>query len=135
LQQIRLHPVHAWLGADIPGFSFPSDFIVEASTTPEFTNAVTVLATNNYPNPGNNPVTLWTPNISARYLKITSLNTNQNGEHRFGLSEVEVYSDGRNVARSNAIVTNIRAPEGRDKDWPTTLLVDGYTSYGKLMEL
>lgn len=135
LQQVRLHPIHARLGADVPGFSFPVTFQVEASENTNFSPAVLLFAATNYPNPGNNPVTIWANDITARYVKITSLDTNSQGEMRFGLSEMEVYSGSRNVARSNAMVSFIPPPTGRAKDWPATLLVDGYTSFGKLIEL
>jgi len=136
LQQVRLHPVHARLGADMPGFSFPITFIVEASRTADFAEPMILMAATNYSNSGNNPVTIWANNIEARYIKITSLATNAQGELRFGLSEMEVYSGDQNVARTNAVVSYIKpVTNTRSKDWSPQILVDGYTSYGRLVEL
>jgi signal transduction histidine kinase len=134
LQQVRLHPVHAWLGANIPGFSFPRTLRVEVAATADFANAVILLDAVNFPNPGNNPVTLRATNTEARFVKVTSSSTNAEGEMRFGLSEIEVYSGGQNVAHS-AQITWTPDRQHRSASWPPSLLVDGCTSCGHLLEL
>jgi signal transduction histidine kinase len=133
LQEIRLYATHARLGADIPGFSFPSRFRVQAARSADFSDAVTVLdATGaDYPNPGDNPVTIRTPGVVARHVRVALPPGNQG---RFGLSEIEVYADDRNVARG-ATVTSTPDPSGYSNKWPRSLLVDGFTSYGRLKEL
>ena len=134
IQQVRLHPMHARFGADIPGFLFPKSFRVEVSHTPDFADAVTLLDAQDFVNPGNNPVTISATNIEARYLKMTAWEKNSQGDLRFGLSEIEVYSGGKIVARGTA-VTRTADTFTRSAAWPSSLLVDGFTSYGRLMEL
>jgi hypothetical protein len=41
LDEVRLHPLHARQGADVPGFSFPARFRVELSKNSDFSDAVT----------------------------------------------------------------------------------------------
>lgn len=133
LQEVRLYATHARLGADIPGFSFPPRFRVEVARQADFSDAQTILDSTqkDYPNPGDNPLTIRTPGITARHVRIALPPGNQS---RFGLSEVEVYADDRNVAR-DATVTSTVDPSNYSSKWPRSLLVDGYTSYGKLKEL
>jgi signal transduction histidine kinase len=133
LQEVRIYAVHARLGADIPGFSFPKRFRLEASQSADFAAARTLFAAESadYPNPGDNAVTVDAEGVSARYVRF-ALPVGDHG--RFGLSEIEVYSGDRNVARG-ATVTASRDPSGYSGSWPKSLLVDGFTSYGRLKEL
>jgi signal transduction histidine kinase len=134
LQEVRLHPVHARIGADVPGFAFPKSFRVEASADAKFTTPVTLFESVDFPNPGNNPVTIPVSG-AARAVRVVFLGGTASGPvHRFGLSELEVYSGGVNVARQGTVTAT---PDGNSlsKNWPRSLLVDGYTSYGELMEL
>lgn len=133
LQEVRLYATHARLGADIPGFSFPPRFRVEAAKSADFSDAVMILdATSaDYPNPGDNPITIRTPGITARHVRAALPVGNQS---RFGLSEIEVYADDRNVARDGTVTSTVD-PSGYSGKWPRSLLVDGFTSYGRLKEL
>ena len=133
LQEVRLYAIHARLGADIPGFSFPPRFRVEAAKSADFSDAVMILdATGaDYPNPGDNSITIRTPNITARHVRVAMPPGNQS---RFGLSEIEVYVDDRNVAREGTVTSTVD-PSSYSGKWPRSLLVDGFTSYGRLKEL
>lgn len=129
IQEVRLHPVHARLGADVPGFDFPTAFTVELSHDAAFSDATVIFsASAPFPNPGNNPVILPAEGARGRYVRVRSLK-----ETRIGLSELEVYAEGENVARQKTVSAS---PDKSNfsKGWPRPLLVDGYTSYGKLME-
>ncbi len=133
LQEVRIYAVHARLGADIPGFSFPKRFRLEAAEAADFSDARTLFSAESadFPNPGDNAVTVPAEGVTARYLRFAL----PAGDHgRFGLSEIEVYSDDANVARG-ASVSASRDPSSYSGSWPKSLLVDGYTSYGRLKEL
>jgi len=134
LQEVRLHPVHARIGADVPGFAFPQSFRVEASADAKFRTPVVLFESVDFPNPGNNPVTLQVSG-AARAVRVVFLGTNANQpQRRFGLSELEVYAGGVNVARTGTVTaTHDTSPISRN--WPRESLIDGYTSYGRLMEL
>lgn len=137
LQEIRLHPVHARLGADIPGFLFPSRFRLEASDSPDFSSAISLhdSGDTDFPNPGNNAVTIRAEGAVARYVRITMLAPSRVfTRERFGLSEIEVYSGNINVAR-NAVASASPDPAPMSRNWPAAQLVDGSTSYGRLVEL
>jgi signal transduction histidine kinase len=133
LQEVRIYATHARLGADIPGFSFPPRFRVEAARFADFSDAVTILDSTgaDYLNPGDNAITIRTPGVTARHVRFALPPGNQS---RFGLSEIEVYSDDRNVARTGT-VTSTADPSSYSNKWPRSLLVDGFTSYGRLQEL
>lgn len=133
LQEIRLYATHARLGADIPGFSFPPRFRVEVANVADFSDTRMILDSTgaDYLNPGDNPITIRTPGITARHVRIALPDGNQS---HFGLSEIEVYSDDRNVARDGTVTSTVD-PSTYSSKWPRSLLVDGYTSYGKLKEL
>jgi signal transduction histidine kinase len=136
LDEVRLHPVHARIGADIPGFLFPQRFRVEASRDATMAGAIPLLDSweKPHPNPGNNPITLLAEGVTARFIKIINRGAEAGKSPRFGLSEVEVYSQGENVARS-AHVEHSPDLSTTSRDWPASLLVDGFTSYGRLIEL
>jgi signal transduction histidine kinase len=134
LQEVRLHPVHARIGADVPGWAFPQSFRVETSADAKFTTPVVLFESADFPNPGNNPVTLQVSG-AARAVRVVFLGAGTaQPQRRFGLSELEVYSGGVNVARQGAVAaTPDTVPVS--KGWPRALLIDGYASYGRLMEL
>jgi signal transduction histidine kinase len=136
VQEIRLHPVHARIGADIPGFLFPERMFIEAAVDADFTNPTPLLDTRDQPlsNPGSNPVTLPVENVEARFVRISAWAIKPEAPQRFGLSEVEIYSAEENVARQGQ-VEDSKDAWFTSAQWPPQLLVDGYTSYGKLIEL
>jgi signal transduction histidine kinase len=137
LQEVRLHAVHARIGADIPGFNFPKRFLLEASPDREFSAPVVLLDASraDYPNPGSNPVTVPVKEaVSARFVRVRETPLLPGSGRRFGLSELEVYSGGENVARG-AAVESVPDPAITSVRWPRSSLVDGYTSYGRLLDL
>jgi signal transduction histidine kinase len=137
MEELRLHPVHARLGADVPGFNFPLQFQIQAAETEDFANPLTLFdsAGTDFPNPGNNPVTivLQEPR-KGRYVRIMMVKRGAGREGTFGLSEVEIRANGRNIANGCA-VTSSGDRKDRDQPRPESLLTDGYTSYGRLLEL
>lgn len=136
VEEVRLHPIHGRLGTDSPGYRFPSQFRIELSNTEDFTKPTILFETKEpFSNPGNNAVTIPAFGTEGRFLRIVLIPGDLPvGGWRFGLSEVEVYSGGQNVAR-NAKVEATHDPYPVRKDWPKTLLVDGCTSYGRIIEL
>ncbi|MEY5026751.1 MAG: hypothetical protein RLZZ244_2279, partial [Verrucomicrobiota bacterium] len=71
LEEVRLHPVHARLGADIPGFSFPAPLIVEVDREGDFVQAKDLVPVRaELGSPGNNPVTLRGGGVEARYVRV-----------------------------------------------------------------
>lgn len=136
IDEVRLHPVHARLGADVPGFAFPLRFRVELSDAPDFTNPTVLLdATNeDFPNPGNNPVTTPVNQLSGRHLRVLMIQDAPGRRNSFGLSEIEIFSNHQNLAPA-ATVTSSPDRSDRPEKRPPSLIVDGHTSYGHLLPL
>lgn len=135
VEEVRLYPMHGRHGIDLPGFRFPEEFRIELSSTPDFSAPNVVFQTESFPNPGNNTVTIPTKNARGRYVRVVMEGKNMKpSERRFGLTELEVYSDGENVARKGKVEL-VKAPYGTRKGWPTSILNDGYTAYGRIIEL
>lgn len=137
IEEIRIHPVQARLNNDMPGFGFPLRFCVEAAGQADFSDAKALLdfRETDFPNPGNNSVTVRAENVSARYVRVRLI-TGGAFIHpqRFGLSELEVYSGGKNAARQAEVISaEDTAPKTRG--WPKSILNDGYTSFGRILEL
>ncbi len=132
LEEVRLHGVHARIGADIPGFSFPTRFRVLASADAAFADATVLFSAEAFPNPGNNPVTIPVSGVRTRHVRVVAEDIAPSQGRRFGLSEIEVYAEGRNVARQASVRT--RPDRLLDPSWPPSLLVDGYASFGRLLE-
>jgi len=137
IDEIRLHPVHARQGANVPGYAFPLGFRVEASLDGDFTSPAVIYDTRDkdFSNPGNNLVTfrangLTGQSVEARYVRVVCLNASTTHSGKFGFSELQVYAGQENVARGKPVsMPNVL--DGR----PPELLVDGDVSYGKIVEL
>lgn len=136
IQEVRLHPVHGSFGVDLPGYLFPSFFKVEVANDPEFKSPQIIFETQKeFPNPGNNVVTIPGFGTKGRYVRIilTAPVTSSN-QWRFALSEIQVYSGDVNVARKGTVDSIKDTNTARDA-WPKSLIVDGCTSYGRILEL
>ncbi len=133
LQEIRLYATHARLGADIPGFNFPPRFIVDIASRADFSDAKVVLdaSAKDFLNPGDNAITIPIQTTSAHFVRVRMPDGNKS---RFSLSEIEVYADDINVARDKTVMSS-RDPSKTSGLWPRSLLVDGFISYGQLLEL
>lgn len=131
VNEIRLHPVHARQGASNPGAAFPKRLRIEVSENESFDDSLVVFDSGDEPfsNPGNNPVTFVVPGVNARFVKAVCLEPSQDHQGRFGLSELMVYSGDRNVALGGRVVI-----PGTNEQ-PAQILVDGFASYGRILEL
>lgn len=132
LQQLRLHPVHARRFIDVPGAAFPQALHIEASVTADFAKPLHLYRSSRYTNPGNNPFMISGREIAARYVRMEAREATPKGA--VGFSEIEIYAEGRNVARG-AKITATPDRADRPQRWPESLLNDGFTSYGRLLEL
>ncbi len=135
LDEVRLHPLHARQGADVPGFRFPAQFRVEVASEENFADARVLFDSDgtDYPNPGNNPVTIRAAGKAGRYVRVTMLKGETPEARDFALSELEVQAGGKCVSIGCAVTTS--GDERRHPPRPNRQLTDGMTSYGRLMEL
>lgn len=135
LDEVRLHPLHARQGADVPGFRFPLQFHVEVSATEDMKDATIIFDTQgkDFSNPGNNPVTLPAHSAQGRFVRVVMVKSQNTGAVDFALSELEAYSGDENVAMGARVMSS--GDPRRNPPRPLSQLTDGHTSYGRLMEL
>lgn len=135
VDEVRLHPLHARQGADVPGFSFPARFRVECAKNSDFSEAHTLFENPelDYPNPGNNVVTVAANGWSARYMRVVMLAAQRATMQTFAIAELEVYAGGVKVSRGARAMSS--GDPTREQARPVSLLTDDHTSYGRLMEL
>ena len=135
LDEVRLHPMHSWFSADAPGYAFPTKFRVEVASNEDFSDAQLIFDTKDkdFPNPGNNPVTLRADGRTGRFVRVTGEVAGTPAPPRFALSELEVQADGAMASRGCRVL--ISAQPSRTADRLLSLLTDGSTSYGELIEL
>jgi signal transduction histidine kinase len=128
--------------SDLPsGFGFPRKLVVSVSDTGEAGDKGkwAVVAERDFRNPGHNPVEISFPPTRGRYVKVEATElwkAFENYPAFFALSEVEVLSEGRNLAvgkvvRSSDGMMNLIAPGGRS--WSGAALSDGYGPEGRLV--
>lgn len=136
LEEVRLFPARP---KDFPlrrGFGFPKRFKVEAAADSAFSNAVMIadFTREDFPNPGENPVTLRAEGLTARVVRITATRLwTRYDEHDFvfALSEAQVFSGGENVALGRPVTASDFVVYDK---WKTTLLNDGFTSQFKIAD-
>ena len=98
ISSIRLHPMDH---QDIKGFGFPVRFKIEANDSIDFqsSNMISDQTGADYANPGYQPVSFNAGNVHARYIRVTATKLGKfTAGYCFALSQIEVLSDGRNVA-------------------------------------
>ena len=132
IEFIRLIPARPTDFPDTPGFGFPARFRVAVSDDPAFVRA-TVVADHtraDYPNPGDNPVSLFPHGRKARYVRVTAEKLwRRTNDFCFALAELQVESGGKNVALGKAVAALDSIEGGR---WGKRHLVDNFDSRRQL---
>ena len=131
LVPVRHREVPLWFD-----YGFPVRFKIESATTPDFSDAHPIYATTaKFPSPpGMNLLRFAAHQIPARYLRVTATQLWERREDFvFALAEVQVISDGRNVALGARVEATDSLPG--DDAWSTAALTDGRTETGPLLSL
>jgi mono/diheme cytochrome c family protein len=135
LDSVRLFPARPTDFADTPGFGFPVRFRVELSDEPTFRSR-RILADHtqaDFPNPGEAVFTVPLHGQKARYVRVTARRLwKRTGDYVFALAELQVESEGKNVARSARVTALDSIEAGR---WATRYLVDDFDSRHRLPDL
>lgn len=128
LDQIKLYAPKPSGFAKVKGFGLPVRFKVEASNDDDFKQASLVadFTEADQPNPGNEPLVIEGVKTPSRYVRITATKLWNRGTGPepfcFALAELEVYSNGTNVA----LKASARARDGVEGgDWGLKRLTDG----------
>ncbi|HEY1860221.1 MAG TPA: DUF1549 domain-containing protein, partial [Gemmataceae bacterium] len=128
VETIRLIPARPTDFPDTPGFGFPARFKVSVSNDSMFEKADVVVdhSTADLPNPGDQAFDIQLTKQTARYIRVTAnrlwLRTN---DYVFALAEMQIDSEGKNVALSAKVTAMDSIEAGR---WSTKYLVDGFDS-------
>lgn len=131
IERIVLHPMHhedQAAGGWIKGYGFPLRFRLELSSTADFQQPVNVVADRtqaDFPNPGWAPVVLDAGGKSGRFVRLTVTKLWHRGPNLpfvFTLGEMEVFSEGKNVALGAPVAANASV-EGYG--WAKAQLTDG----------
>jgi hypothetical protein len=133
-EEIRLVPARPTDFPDTPGFGFPVRFRVEVADDPGFANPRIVADETraDFPNPGERAYRVSLNKEMARCVRVTATRLwNCNNTYCFALAELEVISDGKNLAKHSS-VSALDSVEGGL--WGCRYLVDGYDSRRLLWE-
>jgi signal transduction histidine kinase len=139
IDEVRLFPARPPEFAHRKGYGYPQEARLELSLAADFADPTeapgfhdTPRATPSIVNPGDNMMTYNTENTVARHIRFTATTFfNANGRQTFALSEMQVWSGGRNVALGRPVTVFDEIDDG---GWSTAALVDGFTSTGEILD-
>ena len=135
IDDVRLFPIQ-WVG--FPhwiGFGFPVRFKVEGSLDPDFHEPTMLgdFTQSDVPNPGLNPVVVPTHEAVVRYVRLTATRLWERfTDHVVALSEIQIYSGGRNLAPQAQIAA---PPPYPAKEWKPEFIIDGIASGHPILPL
>lgn len=135
LEDVRLFPIR-WEGyPHWVGFGFPVRFRVTAAMEPSFVEEkrIAEFTDADFPNPGINPVVMPADGITARYVRLTATRQWERfTDHAVALAEMQVYSNGRNVAHDASLTTTSVYPA---QEWSNDFLHDGNSGDNPILPL
>jgi signal transduction histidine kinase len=136
LQQIVLYPIHARLGADVPGYGFPERLTIAVSGPGSGVQPKTVYTLPlGFSNPGDNAVVIPLENPAVCRVDISvGIAAPPAIPQRLGFSEIEIFAEASNVA-VEALVECEPEPGPFSNPGPRSLLTDGFTSHGRIVPL
>lgn len=141
IDDVRLFPAQPPDFAHRKGFGYPPRAKLELSITADFSDPLEVPGLRDAPrapqqriaNPGDNVVTYNAEGSRARYVRFTADELfNANGQFNFALSEIQVWSDGRNIALGKVVSAFDSTETG---GWSMNALVDGFTSTANILDV
>ena len=127
IDEIALVPARPVDFADTPGFGFPVRFRIEVSDDAAFASPRTLVdrTAEDFADPGDEAVTFPAQATSARYVRVTATRLRPSNDYLFALAELQVRSDGQNLALGAAASALDSIEGGR---WGAAHVVDGYSS-------
>jgi signal transduction histidine kinase len=140
VDEVRLVPARPPAFAHRKGFGYPQQAKLELSNTADFSTATEVPGLRDTPladppllvNPGDNVVTYNAGGQTARFVRFTATQFfNANGQFILALSEMQVWSGGKNVALGKIVSAFDSTETG---GWSKAALVDGFTSTANILD-
>lgn len=138
VDEVRLFPSRPTDFADTPGSGFPVGFRIEASAHATMEEARVLFDSGErpFPNPGENPLTAPGAGIRARHVRVTATHLHDRGTiASFALAELEVWAEGRNVARDAPVSALDHFENPAFPRWQPGYLVDGFNSRHPILDL
>lgn len=138
LDEVRLFPARPTDFADTPGSGFPVRFRIEAAAqaTMEAARVLFDSGERPFPNPGENLLTVPAAGVRAQHVRVTATHLHDRGTvASFALAELEVWAEGRNVARNAPVSALDRYDKPAFPRWRPEYLVDGYNSRHPILDL
>lgn len=135
VEEVWLLPAHPPDYADRVGFGFPPRWRVEVADAADFAQPRVLLDRTgaDFTNPGDCPVVIDGRGESARFVRMTATRLwERSGDYVFALGEMQVFSEGRNVALGAAVTASDETVTPR---WSRQALVDGGNSLNELAPL
>jgi signal transduction histidine kinase len=137
IEQIRMCPLESDEYMVFGGRGFPRSFRIELALDENFQQVVWNTVASGLPlgYPSGWALIRPVPDVEARYVRIVATRMwARDDTCSFGLSELQVYGEGRNLALGKPVLFKDKAGELSDSAWAPEYLVDGYTSHYRLIE-
>jgi alpha-L-rhamnosidase len=124
---VRLSPARPYdWQPDTAGFLFPIRFQIEIANREDFSDARVVVnrASEDEPNPGTNAPLYQFPAVAGRFVKltVTQLGRRDSTNYALALAEMQVWSEGKNVAEGAKVLALDSIETGA---WAKANLTDG----------
>lgn len=137
IEQVRLLPLESDTYEVVGGRGFPRRLRVQLSNDPDFKEVVWEGGRGDYSlgYPAGCSINIPVPGIDARYVKVLAERMwSRDDWYVFGLSELQVYGSGRNLALGKPVYARDETDKPPADGWSPAHLVDGYTSRYQLTE-
>lgn len=134
IDEVRLFPAHPPQFAHSHGYGFPVQYQIELRETEEGKPVILPAPqSGDYSAPpGDNVVTVVANQQRARFVRLTALEEHvSNGGPVFALSEMQVWSGGKNIAAGQSVSASDHTDQ---PGWSEAALVDGFTSRADIVD-
>lgn len=132
IDEVRLFPARPSIWGEHPNIGFPLRFTITGSETILFDARA-----EEFPAPAENIISFPVAGALARYVRldVERIRARYAKRHILALGEIEVWSEGRNVARGKAVTARDAASSTAGPRWNPQFLTDGYDSRGEILPL
>ncbi len=137
IEQVRILPLESEAHEVVGGRGFPRRFRLQLATDPGFNDVVWETRRGDFAlgYPAGCSINVGVPGVEARYVRIsTGSMWSRDDYYIFGLSELQVYGSGRNLALGKPVHVKDETDKPPEAGWAPAALVDGYTSRHRLIE-
>jgi signal transduction histidine kinase len=134
IDEIRIHPAQPSAFPWGSSYAFPRRFVVEGSLSEGFEHPVPLLQAtqSDFPVPGTSPVCVRAKGRSFQFLRVKAVRLSEvKLLFECAFSEIEVFSQGRNIARGAAVTAS---SSDEILPWGAATLTDGFTSEFELVD-